>query len=237
MPNTPCPGFELAPLERFPKESLLAGRNTADAFVLVLATAFNDLKGQMWVIEQLNKCRPEALHAEPYTGQWQGMQVQCKRYIAAILHELLEAVASASNAGILDDATFQKAVRHSGEGSQRAWTDLVAVAMETSGDSELRKVLNSARNRAAFHYDRTRLWDGYRDHFVNRPADEYNEAAFASLGETMEQSRFFFADAAADRALGFYDVDPDLFARLNTHIRGMNQALRNLVEQYLIARG
>ena len=52
---TPCPDFDLAPLEAFPKVALLAGRNTPDSFVLVLSLAFNDLKGLIWIIEQLNK--------------------------------------------------------------------------------------------------------------------------------------------------------------------------------------
>jgi hypothetical protein len=235
MPK-PCHDFDLAPLRSFPTEVLLGGRNSADAFVLVLATAFNDLKGLMWWIQQLQNCRPEAFQVDPYTGQWQGMHVQCKRYIAAILYELLVAIDAANEAHLLDDLTFKDCIERSGPDAKRPWADLVAVAIAGKDDSALRKVLHTARNRAAFHYDRTRLWGAYEAYFVKSQRTPYNEAPLVSLGDKMERTRFYVADAAADHASGFYDEDPLRFDEVNQHVKGMNQALRMIVEQYLLLR-
>jgi hypothetical protein len=229
---TPCADFDLAPLRSFSKEVFRPDSPT-DAFVLVLSVAFNDLKGMMWMIEQLNRCRPVQFALEPYTGQWQGMHVQAKRYIAGIINELLVAIVAANDAGILQDAALTTAIRKSGTESSTAWDDLVAVATNQHLTTDVRRSLRVARNRAAFHYDRARLWDSYKKYFVTGPQTQYTAAAFVSLGPKMEQTRFFYADAAADKALGFSEP---IFAEINRHIRGMNQALRNIVEQYLLQR-
>jgi hypothetical protein len=229
---TPCPDFDLAPLRSFPKEVFRPDR-PADDFVLVLSVAFNDLKGMMWIIEQLNNCRPPQFKAEPYTGQWQGMQVQAKRFIVGIINELLVATEAAEDKGILKDALFTKAVSNSGKASEQAWQDLVSVARKEPATTEVRRALDTARNRAAFHYDRSRLRDSYKKYFLTGPQTEYTAAAFASLGKTLESTRFFYADAAVNEALAFSD---ETFAVINRHIRGMNQSLRNVVEQYLLLR-
>src|SRR5688572_5360647 len=154
----PCPDFNLAPLKPFDPSLLLGGRNTADAFVLVLAVAFNDLKDANWTMRQLDKCRPDDIEiVDAKVGQWQGMRVQFTRQAIAILHELLEAIQSAHHVGLLQQPSFEQAVRRCSPRTRAAWSDLVAAATNhhQRGKSDLRKYLHEIRNRAAFHYDRT----------------------------------------------------------------------------------
>jgi hypothetical protein len=53
----PCSDFDLPPLQVFEPELLLGGKNSADALILLLAVAYNDLKDEMWVLQQLKECK------------------------------------------------------------------------------------------------------------------------------------------------------------------------------------
>jgi hypothetical protein len=96
----PCPDFDLAPLERFDPGLLLSGKNSTDAFVLMLALAFNDLKDENWTRQQLDNCTPDDMtKIDATVGQWQGMRIQFTRHVLAILHELLIAIEAGDHHG------------------------------------------------------------------------------------------------------------------------------------------
>jgi hypothetical protein len=40
--------------------------------------------------------------------------------------------------------------------------------------------------------------------FLESPRSEHNALAYSSFGRPMEESRFYFADAAAERAVNMY---------------------------------
>src|SRR5437016_7670193 len=107
---SPCPDFDLAELEGFDSRVLLNGENSADAFVVALAVAFNDLKDENWFRQRLEECKPKEPKIEPESGQWWGMAIHFTRHVAGILHELMEAIRAARSAGVLDEPTFVKAL-------------------------------------------------------------------------------------------------------------------------------
>lgn len=77
-----------------------------------------------------------------------------------------------------------------------------------------------------------RAYDAY---FVERPKDAFNEAAYASLGRTLEATRFYFADAAAAQ---YYDSgdNRELFKEVAELRPLVNGALRTVVHAYLESR-
>jgi hypothetical protein len=231
------PDFDLAPLQYFDPATLLGGKDSADAFAIVLAIAYNDLKDEMWFLQQLETGKPDTDRLTATLGQWQGMRVHINRNVLGIVHELIVAIESAQTAGILEDKIFAGAVRVTSDDAQQAWADLVAVATRDDRPSELREYLGRVRNRVAFHYDRTRLWEGYRSHFVARPKDASNESAFVSLGDQMESTRFYYADAAAQQAYEMFDAKNTLMTEANRHIKAMNITLREIVVAYVELRG
>ena len=61
------------------------------------------------------------------------------------------------------------------------------------------------RNSIAYHYYQPKkLVQGYKKHFLESPRSEHNALAYSSFGKNMEESRFYFADAAAERAVNMY---------------------------------
>jgi hypothetical protein len=83
-----------------------------------------------------------------------------------------------------------------------AWKRVEHIATGSSGhgsdpDSML---LLLVRNNLAFHYGAKVLARGYASYFADR-AQRFHEHAVVSDGENMEQTRFYFADAAIEQAL------------------------------------
>jgi|SRR4051812_35472958 hypothetical protein len=112
---------------------------------------------------------------------------------------------------------------------------LVGAASGSSQSSQLRTFLDQVRNRTAFHYDRTRLWEGYRS-FFSSERSAFNERAYVSWGRSAESTRFYFADAAAQHAYEGFDPQRRLFEEANDQLRAMNVGLRGIIEAYLTIR-
>lgn len=200
MANTPCPDFELAPLTKWsPKILPEKGKDPPGALSLALSIAFNDFKDIQWVNHQLRKCRPErAISAE--RGQWMGMVQFINRRLAALMFELLEALARAGQEGVLDGEEWREALDAMPEGHREYWQLVIdaALAKEDADATGLRTALMLVRHNAANHYCQDKaLLDAYRQHFYEQAPNPANSDAFASLGSRLENTRFYFADAAA----------------------------------------
>jgi hypothetical protein len=83
-----------------------------------------------------------------------------------------------------------------------AWRSTVAFANAHREHRDARKYYAEVRNQLAYHYEwgGDTITDGYRSHFTKRSAEPAGARAYASLGDKMETTRFFFSDAAAQGA-------------------------------------
>jgi hypothetical protein len=227
-----CPDFELAPFGRFAPDVLASNDpEGADAFVLTLALAFNDMKGLQWWRQQLEKCRPEPEIATEESGQWQGMMLQIGRLTLLTLHEMLDAINRADER-VFTDQYFVKALSRVRTNSRRRWQELINLANDRPGDSKVRKYIMMVRhNFAAHYYQPTKLLEGYREFFVGQPRSVFNEHALASFGDRIEATRFYFADAAAQ--MGQELLGPLLIPKANEYVIAAFNALRFLIEAYL----
>lgn len=228
------PATELAPLFGFDPAVLKGGPRKADSFVLLLAVVYNDLRELQWVAEHLTITKPVEVVVSRGMGDWQGATVWTKRYAAAVLNELMVAVKHAHKAGILGQSMFIRTAQALDDQERVAWNNIVDVAMGRPGTaSALRAFFDRVRNRAAFHFDRGQLWEGYQAHFHRRKKDAFNEQAYMSVGRTLGATRFYFADAAAQLALELYDTKGELWPLVNQVTRSVNVALRAVVDTHV----
>jgi len=87
----------------------------------------------------------------------------------------------------------------------------------------------------AYHYgNRDGLLKAFRSVFQSRD-NPFTKGAAMSLGNSLSASRFYFADAAAQRYIRI--TVPDLREVLNEQVAGLNLALTGLVESYALVRG
>lgn len=231
-----CPDFELAPLVPFPPEVFAREFHAADAFVLALALAFNDMKGVQWLIVQLDKCKPEP-KVDPASGQWQGMRLQTTRLTLLVLHEVLKAIETADHDHILEDADFTEALKRINIRYRDDWNELLALAKDAPSSSPMRKYITRVRHTfAAHYYQPSALWAGYQEFFFEQPRNAFNAAALASFGTRVEATRFYFADAAAQMGQALLDPSDDLVKQMRNYVLRMFQGLRFLIEAYLVLK-
>jgi hypothetical protein len=241
-----CPDFALAPLKKYPRELLLADpgadeddvRERMKRLTLTLALAFNDSKDLSWMFCQLSYGQPKNKTVSPYVGQWYGMRGFVLRTLVGFIGELVRALEK--NRDLLASPEFKKAAARIAPEFRWAWDELLEML---GGDDQARapmtKLMVNLRNRLSFHYasdkprddNMRRLAGAYEEKFRN-PADETGKSAYVSLGDKMERTRFYFADAAVlvvieqeTKAAGVASVN-DIFE----FFRQVNYALRFVVE-------
>lgn len=232
--------FGLAPLSEVPAAQLLRGPDDAvGQFFLALALGFNDLKGLVFADETLkNLGAPPPAEVSPHAGQFFGMRVQIFRWMAGLVHEVIALIKKQESA--LASAELQELVRTLRKEHRDCWTMLVAVAKGHPGRATAEsKLLVQIRNNVAFHYyDPKMLARGYANVFTS-PNDERQRAAMVSLGPTMQATRFYFADAAAQaamRAIGTGTINAEADERIALLAQIANQALAPLVEAFVRSR-
>lgn len=228
----------LVSLESFPKEAFEPGADATReecGFFLALAEIHNDLKdvvlGQALLAEVP---APDPTIPSTHRGQYGGLEAHLLRILIGIMHELLEVIRN--HPTVVSGQLFKEVHRlcpKQGKGAWRAITD--AAANELSTDP-LNKALFLVRNKVSFHYDVKELLRGYRQAFSQTRFG----VPMLSRGNSMQESRFYFADAAsqaylfeltgADGASPVFSWSTDLSSQVN-------HALHWLVLKFIEVRG
>ena len=232
--------FSLAPLQDFDPALLISGDDDVDGFVLSLALAYNDLKSIHWMNYMLEQNKPAQIDAlTPISGQWNGMRVQVARWSMALAHEIMHAIARAESAEVMSKPPIRKAVQGLPDVLRTRWKVLVKVSCgRTPASGPLRGYLRDLRNQGVFHYAYTeQLVAAYREFFAADPKSDFNRRAYFSLGPTMNKTRFYFADAAAQR---MYCGEADrqaLFDEATDLVNELHHSIVGVVFEYLKIRG
>jgi hypothetical protein len=235
------------PLAKIDRETFsLSGKSKAEAFVLTLCLAYNDLKAITWMQKRLATAKPAKDADRPYVVEWRGLLIYSRRIQFGTLHEIIDAVKKATSSGATDDWMFSAAVdelksRHPSAFSD--WESLVAVASGAApkSTSDLMKFLAAIRNNFAFHYSQSQpLLRGYQSAFKGSAPVE------CAFGTSIFETRFCFADEAAWRAIaewlptfsktGFAAAQDNiqrLTKRVHTSLRFLVEFYAGLRDQYL----
>lgn len=242
MMPTDCPDFDLAPLEGFSPGALAPEKGDpinvqrTKKLTLTLALVFNDLKLISWTKEQLKRGRrpSDPTRISRYAGQWYGMSGSANRLGVGLLVELGKVLQD--NNKLLNEEPLLSCIGKLKGKKKAAWNDLMDFANGRRSKSGLTAFLRSIRNEVAFHYDVKQdgetLMNGYRTHFSKKSADA--QYAYVSLGETMETTRFYFADAAVSEVISTKSAAALIASQdLESFGQNVNVALRFIVEEMI----
>lgn len=189
----------LAPLESFDPRAFVGDAGYSQDlcnFVLTLALAYNDFRDLFTAHRLVDTSEPP--HPEAVTAAWgqhAGMRWYLVRLHAAFVHELCELIAKSDT--VLNSAAFTTLVRQLPRPARESWGALVDVAFGRTTDDARHRALHYYRNKVAFHYDCKEVFKGYNAAFVGSP----EKIPYLSRGAKLWSSRFYFADAAAQRYL------------------------------------
>ncbi len=174
-------------------------------FFLVLGAFYNDLKNLSFFLKEANELFDSIEDKNVPTvplGEMAGIRTYVNRLLASTVHELLTFI-EASKENVFLASDFLLVYEELSITQKERWDTVVKIATrETMEDgSNLSKVLMFIRNKVSFHYDPKIMRAGFIDWFFNDPKSPSNERAYYSIGESMRGTKFFYSEAAADRAM------------------------------------
>ncbi len=236
---TPCPDFDLAPMSWVPRDFLAkvppSERKIVGSF-FALSVAFNDVKGLLWIVEQLVKGKSITPGINAYDGQWAGMYGQVKRLIIACFYEVMEAIKT--NRSALDQPNFQQVIAKLGISAKAHWDILMALdaarkPMSSGIEARVIGFVKKVRNSIAFHYyEPNNFLEGY-DQWI-AASGPGTDRAYVSLGRNAEETRFFVADAVVEQFFNKALKDCGLTEdQVFDHVKSVNNSLRFVLEEFI----
>jgi hypothetical protein len=203
--------------------------------ILSFALAFNDLKDVAMALRFLKAADPEVNpQISPQKGQHAGLGVHLMRIEAGIIKELM--VLIEDNKTVIESAAFSKLTRKLSSGARNAWQTVLSVALQENTDLPIARFLLMVRNKVAFHYDPKEISRGYSLAFL----DGSDKFPYISRGNSMPETRFYFADAAAERYF-LSGVDEEVAREFITGgasvFHELNIALYEIITRFVNARG
>lgn len=189
-----------------PKNLIVTGKeDEVENFFLILGVFYNDLKSLTFhIIETNNKFlenKPGEISIK--NGEYGGIRFHLDRLTIGILHEFFNFLKEKK--AILKTGEFSFLYNKLNHNLKNKWATIVKISSgeDPSNKSDsFSKALLFIRNNLAFHYSKSAkvLRKGFIDFFYNDPKNSNNERAYYSIGNTMRDTRFFYCDAAAQRA-------------------------------------
>lgn len=213
-----------------------------DTFFLVLAVVFNDLKGTVLfekLIEDTYRTAPQE-EVSSHAGEYAGVITQTTKIRVASIQEFFKLLEE--NRNVLFSQGFQEILNKTNRDIKNRWNDILGIVFnKTPENSEFVNYLLHIRNNVAFHYNQSgkELKKAFHNFFTKRGKIPRNNLAYYSVGETMEVTRFYYADAAVGEYLRSTTYDEANFFTLKYAkelakiTADMNFAISRLLKVYL----
>ena len=227
------------PLETFDPAAFVADENVPQEvcnFVLALALAYNDIKDVTEAHHRLKEHDPPGpFRKQVDFGMQAGRKVHLIRYQVGLVNELCGLIRK--NEKIIGQPLLQFLIRQMPPKSRAAWQSLVDTATGKLQTGPLAQAVARIRQKMIFHYDSEEIFNGYKRHFFDGTTAK--DQAYISRGNTMAESRFYFADAAAE---GYLDIRSDqdqttgLAESVIGAMRDANFAIMQLVNSFIQKR-
>ena len=211
-------------------------------FFLVLAVIYNDIKGltlfEKLVVGTYRKVEPKEVSV--HAGEYGGVLTQISKLFISNIREFF--VFLKENEKILLTLEFKEVLEKTNKNIQNSWKNITDIALDRSPESsDFTKHLILIRNNVAFHYYQSGkgLKKSFCDYFYKKEKISKNYLAYYSIGETMEDTRFFYADAAVQEYMGLIannkleGFDIKYKKEISEIISNMNFTISRLLKAYL----
>lgn len=212
----------------------------------MLSHAYNDLKSLFlhWdVLHEFEPPKPPLGALTKERGQFCGMDNQLFRLLSGWLREMTVLIKSEKD-GAIQAPMFQRTIRRIDPEYCKSWESLYHFScsddkMLSEKIQGLRKFLIKVRSNGTFHYDHLKLLgQGYVTHFKDSTKPEA-ELAFSINGNTWEESRFMFADAAVvAMCSNVAEGNLDCYQETMIHyLKDAHRSIYAIVDRYMRQRG
>jgi hypothetical protein len=236
------PDFELAPLEGIDPGQLIHGlKDKLGELVLALALAYNDLKDAEYALYQTNQLRARSQLAPlAEFGQLNGMRNHALRRMTVVAHEVLERLRK--DLIIIKTSGFQALVAKLPSSHHADWLKVLDVVTgadrKPNAQDSVSQLLEKIRHNMGSHYQPGGILKGYLEYFRTLDPTRHADKAVVSIGNRMETTRFYFADAAAAGAIvaQLAITNDDYNMRLGKICERLNMVLYGIVRAFVETR-
>jgi len=222
-------------------------------FFLVLAVIYNDLKGLIHLEKDFmdNHVPPTSGTPSAYLGEYNGMTTQLYKTLAGLVNEFF--VFLKEHEKLYKEPRFQLMFLKMAPSVGKEWEGILDAALERPDSKKpgtLGYRLLRVRNDVAFHYYKSEkvLREAFQE-FFNDETRPNADFAYYSFGENMQDTRFYYADAAVQRYLmktasteGAPNYAKDIVALQDFQsetfklVRSMNIVLANMLRRFITMR-
>lgn len=230
---------KLATLQYFDPKAFQADSTVSKdvcGFVLSLALIYNDIKNIQLFMEILKKSKPTGIFEERKDwGEYNALLNFLDRVTIGSLHELFRLIKN--NKGVLEDKIFKEIIKSINKDAKKSWQALVDTSFKKISDNKLAKDLMFIRNKVSFHYDPKAIIKGY-EHFYKNIKEM--DKAYISRGKNMLETRFYFADAAAESYMqSLYGIaDMSLFFKsIGNNLKKLDKTIWYIINNFIAQRG
>lgn len=220
-------------------------------FFLVLGTVFNDLKGLILFEKILEDTyeKPQNDEVNSHVGNYGGTIVQIQKLIASTINEFFKFLEVSTD--VFSESEFKETINRLSKTDRQLWEGMVAASCgELPAIKSLLSSVVKIRNNIAYHYCQSgkTLRNGYVSRFFGNALDDKNKYAYYSIGDSLEKTRFYFADAAVEESLhlaagkkpgenSIGDLSLEKYKKLVMDtVLVMNTAIASLLKNYIQMR-
>jgi len=211
-----------------------------DNFFLVLSLIYNDLKGLISFDVLIRGVYETPIDPKPnvHSGEYSGIRLHIERLLIGMTSEFF--VFLKNNLKTIRTISFQLLLKSLDQKDKNSWNELIEVIDESSGKESFFRKMARIRSDIVFHYNFSgdELVKGFKNKFYKQEPNESNKKAFYSIGNTMESTRFFYADAAIEGYLVEHlKLSPtekeNYLNELMNNVSKMNVVICKLIQIYL----
>lgn len=204
-----------------PKDEPLREKSLNKLF-LAFALVFNDIKG-VFLFNDLLKHSYKAPTAEicAHTGEYNGATVHIRKLLVGIINEFFKIIQE--NREIIATPHFIQIQKKLPNAVKNEWIEIKKYALyPQGGDKDFLSKIAEVRSNIVYHYsDTMEIPKFFKELFYFSQKDENNLEAYASFGDNLEETRFYYCDALVD----FY-----FKTKIGEEISDNFQRLRQVVE-------
>ena len=205
--------------------------DSVQSFFLILGLIFNDLKGLIFFQKFIedNYRKPDASETSAHAGEYNGLIAQADKLIIATVGEFFNFIEK--NRPVLTNIKFLLLVKELAPENQLRWTDLTKMEMGSTVLSKIARI----RSNVTFHYDHSmeELRRGFINSFFQTSKElPQHKRAYYSLGDSMENSRIYYSDAAAQDYINSL-LNIDERKQIRFAVDEMNHTIQGLLRIYL----
>ncbi len=209
------------------------------SFAIALALYFDDSKSILSMTVKLIEDLPKLKTVCEELGEYYGLKGYLLRLIFAHLHEL-HYLLQHRLVGVEADPLFTAIHEGMGDEARKDWDELVVMSRDK--ESVQSKWLEQIRNGLGFHYVRHKeLYEGFlawKAALSPGQLCDNQEGAYISIGGSIKETRYYFADAAADFSIKKVTQNiPDPDRALKEILERNSNAIASFVNHFIVHRG